>query len=176
MFAAIMLDPDAEHSLSELAEQVGTSVPSIIREVERAEAAGIVTTRRVGRNRLVRARPEHPLYQPLAQIVLATYGPPAVIKEAMDDVSEVDEVYLFGSWVLRYNGTPGRWPNDIDVLVIGHPDRDELHDAAERAERILGIPVDVTVRTPEQWAGNDSFVAEVKSRPLLNISASGEDA
>jgi predicted nucleotidyltransferase len=179
IFATIMLDPEAEHSLTDLAGGVGTSLPSVLREVERAEAAGIVTTRRVGRTRLVRARPAHPLYEALSRIVLGTYGPPAIIARALADVDDVDEVYLFGSWAARYLGTPGRWPNDIDVLIIGRPDRNELHEAAEQAERILGVPVEMTVRSPEQWqAGRepaltqDSFVAEVKSRPLLKVATS----
>ena len=179
IFAAVMMDPDAEHSLADLARQADTSHTTALREVERAETTGIVTSRRSGQNRLVRANPTHPLYAPLAQIVLASFGPPAVIVDVLADVEGIDEAYLFGSWAARYLGTPGRWPNDIDVLVVGQPDRDQLYDAAERAGAILGLPVQMTVRSPAQWdtkgKGEDSFVAELRSRPLLRIIGAGED-
>ena len=48
----------------------------------------------------------------------------------------------------RYRGEQGRAPNDLDVLVIGSPDRDAVDDAAERAERVIGLPVQATVRSP----------------------------
>jgi len=79
-------------------------------------------------------------------------------------------VLLFGSWAARYLGQPGRAPNDIDVLVIGSPDRDAVDDAAERVERAIGMPVQATVRSRSQWtAEHDSFVREVKSRPLVVV-------
>lgn len=171
-----MLDPEAKHSLTALAERVGTSQPTALREVDRAEAAGIVRSRKLGQVRLVRANEGHPLYEPLARIVIATYGPPAVIAEELTGVEGIDEALLFGSWAARYQGTPGRWPNDIDVLVVGNADRDELYDAAERAEARLGLPVQITARTPAQWADErDPFVAEVKSRPLVELPTTTTD-
>lgn len=84
---------------------------------------------------------------------------------------------LFGSWAARYLGQPRRAPNDIDVLVIGSPDRGEVDDAADRAERAIGMPVQATVRSRSEWtAGRDSFVPEVKSRPQVVVLTSGEAA
>jgi predicted nucleotidyltransferase len=77
---------------------------------------------------------------------------------------------LFGSWAARYEGEPGRAPLDIDVLVIGDPDRDELDDAAQRAGARLAREVSVTIRSPRWWReGNDGFHAEVTGRPLLPV-------
>lgn len=145
-------------------------MPTVQREVRRAEAAGIVETEKVGPTRLVRANPTHPLFDALRQIVLATYGPPAVIAHEFANIDGTDAVLLFGSWAARYLGQPGRAPNDVDVLVIGTPDRDEVDDAAERAERAIGTPVQATVRTRASWsAAQDSFIREIRSRPLLVV-------
>jgi hypothetical protein len=58
----------------------------------------------------------------------------------------------------------GRAPNDIDVLVIGDADRDVVDDAAGRAERQIGLPVQATVRTRAQWeTQRESFIREVRS-------------
>jgi DNA-binding transcriptional ArsR family regulator len=175
ILAVVMVDPETEHSLTDLARQVGTSQPTVLREIDRAEQAGIVTTRKQGQVRLVRANLSNPLYEPLAKIVITTYGPPAVLVDVLADIEDIDEAYLFGSWAARYQGAAGHWPNDIDVLVIGQPDRDEIYEAAEQAERRLGLPVQITLRTPAQWHdGDDAFVAEVKSRHLVNLSGNDE--
>ena len=170
MLARLFADPDTGYNLSELVAWAGSSMPTVLREVERAEAAGIVTSTRIGPARVVRANTANPLFRPLREIVLATYGPPAVIADEFANIGDVDAVLLFGSWAARYLGEPGRTPNDIDVLVIGRPDRDEVDDASERAERRIGLPVQATVRTRAQWdADRESFVRQVKSRPLLTV-------
>ena len=107
-----------------------------------------MTSRRVGNTRLVKADPANPLYSALRDIILATYGPPAVVLEELGELAGVEHLYLFGSWAARYHGEAGRAPNDIDVLVIGTPDRDQVYEAGERAEKRLRLPVQVTIRIP----------------------------
>lgn len=177
ILARLFADPAKSYNLTELAEWAGSSMPTVLREVGRAEQAGIVTSQKTGPTRLIRANPEHPLYPPVSQIVLATYGPPAVITRELEGVHGVQAVVIFGSWAARYLGQPGRAPNDIDVLVIGSPDRNEVDDAADRAERAIGIPVQATLRSRSQWsAGRDSFIQEVKRRPLLVVLAEDDIA
>jgi hypothetical protein len=68
----------------------------------------------------------------------------------------------------------GRPPADIDVLVVGMPDRDDLDEAAERAGRRLGREVNVTVRSPQWWdGGQDGFHVEVTARPLVPVLGTG---
>ena len=170
ILARLLGDPDAEYTLTDLAEGAGTSFPTAQREINRAEQAGIVTVRRVGPARLVRGNAAHPLFTPLRQVILATYGPPVVVAREFAGLDGAAAVILFGSWAARYAGEAGRAPNDIDVLVLGVPDRDAVDDAADRAERELGLPVQATVRSLDQWRrGRESFITEVKRRPLVPV-------
>lgn len=177
ILARLFSDPTKAYNLSELVAWAGSSMPTVLREVGRAADAGIVTTEKVGPTRLVRANPLHPLFTPLNQVLLATYGPPAAIAGEFEAIDDAEAVLIFGSWAARYLGQPGRGPNDIDVLVIGSPDRDSVDDAAERAERIIGLPVQATVRSRSQWsAARDSFIQEVKGRPLIVVLAEDDIA
>ncbi len=174
LLAAILAAPEEEHTITALAARAGTSVPTAIREIDRAEDAQLVITRRLGNTRLVKANPANPLYEPYRDIIMATYGPPAVIGEELAPVKGIDYLYLFGSWAARYQGEPGRAPNDIDVLVVGAPDRDQVYEAAERAERRLGLPVQATIRTRAQWDdAADPFITEIRSRPLVSLRSEG---
>jgi len=172
LLAEVFANPDAEHSVTSLAARAATSLPTALREVDRAEAARIVTTRRVGNTRLVRADSTNPLYRPYSEIVLATYGPPAVLSRELGGIPGIERLFIFGSWAARYTGEPGRAPNDIDLLVVGSPDREALYEAAERAEQRIGLPVQVTVRSALAWEPpGDAFVAEIRSRPLVSLFA-----
>ncbi len=168
ILARLLADPRMSYNLSELVEWAQSSMPTVQREVGRAERAGIVTTEKIGPTRMVRANSRHPMFTAVSQVVLSTYGPPAVIAREFHDIDGAQAVVLFGSWAALYLGEQGQAPNDIDVLVIGSPDRDTVDDAAERAERAIGLPVQATVRSRSQWnAGHDSFIQEVKNRPLV---------
>jgi hypothetical protein len=170
LVARLFTDPERAYSLSQLVEWAGSSLPTVQREVRRAEDAGILSSEKTGPTRLVRVQPEHPLHDAVRRIVLAIYGPPAVVAHEFQDLDSVDAVLLFGSWAARYLGEPGRAPNDVDVLVIGSPDPDAVDDAADRAERKVGLPVQAAVRSRSQWTGQrDSFVQEVKRRPLVLV-------
>lgn len=176
ILARLLVDPTKAYNLSQLVEWAGSSMPTVQREIRRAEAARIVETEKIGPTRLVRANPSHPLFDALRQIIVATYGPPAVIAREFAHIDDIGAVLLFGSWAARYLGQAGRAPNDIDVLVIGTPDRDAVDDAAERAEQVIGLPVQATVRSRGQWSTErDSFIREIRSRPLLVVLADDPD-
>ncbi len=99
------------------------------------------------------------------------FGVPAVLASALRPVGGISEAFVYGSWAARYAGSEGQRPvEDIDVLVLGEPDRDELYAAMESVEQRLGRPVQVTVRDADWLAsGEGSFHDTVLSRPLVPI-------
>jgi predicted nucleotidyltransferase len=171
LLAAVFVSPDDEHSITALAQRAATSLATALREIDRAESTGVVMVRRVGNTRLVRANMDHQLYEPLRRLILATYGPPAVLEDEFKDIEGIDAVLIFGSWAARYSGAPGRAPNDIDILVLGAPNRSAVHDAAERAERRIGMPVQATIRPLAKWRDSidDPFMAELATRPIVLV-------
>lgn len=177
LLTALLLDPERELSISDLAEISRTSVPTAVREVDRAQEAGIVRSRHVGRTRLVSANTASFAYQPLRELLLRAFGPLAVVSDEFADLRGVERLFIFGSWAARYAGDTGHEPRDVDVLIVGTPDRGLAYDAAERAERELHRPVQVTIRTPQQWEQpeSDPFLREVQRRPLIEIDHDAED-
>jgi predicted nucleotidyltransferase len=169
LLTLVLLAPDREWSLTQLAARTGASLSSAQREMARAEEAGVVSSRRLGNTRLVTAA-DSPLTAPLTELLVRSFGPRQVVAEDFAGLAGVEEVFLFGSWAARYAGEPGRAPADIDVLVVGYPDRDELDEAAQRAGSRLATEVNVTVRSPQWWQdGGDGFHAEVTRRPLIRV-------
>jgi predicted nucleotidyltransferase len=169
LLTLILLNPGREWTLTELAHQTGASVATAQREVARAEQTGVITSRRLGNTRLVTTA-NSPLTEPLTELLLRSFGPRHVIAAELATVAGIDAAYLFGSWAARYTGEPGRPPADIDVLVIGRPDRDTLYDAATHAGQRLAREVNTTIRSAEWWqTGNDVFHRQITSRPLVPL-------
>jgi DNA-binding transcriptional ArsR family regulator len=172
ILALLLGDPDLELSLTEIAGRTGAPHPSVFREVERAERAGLVTSRKVGNTRLVRANTASPYYRGLADVLTKAFGVPAVLAEALQPVKGISEAYIYGSWAARHEGQEGQRPvGDIDVLILGDPDRDQIYEALGAAETRLGRPVQATIRNAGWLAsGSGSFHDTITSRPFLRIS------
>ena len=172
ILALLLGDPGLELSLTEIAARTGAPHPSVYREIQRAEQAGLVTTRKMGNMRLVRANTASPYYPGLADVLTRAFGVPAVLAEVLRPVGGIAAAYIYGSWAARHEGQAGQRPvGDIDVLVLGEPDRDRLYDALSTAEERLGRPIQVTIREPA-WldSGTGAFHDTVVSRPLLKLT------
>lgn len=164
-------DPDLEISLTDIASRTGAPHPSVHREVQRAEQAGLLKSRKVGNTRLVRANRDSQYYSGLADVLTKAFGVPAILADLLRDVRGVRHAHVYGSWAARSAGQPGVRPvRDIDLLVLGEPDRDQLYEALGKAERLLGRSVQVTIRDAD-WleAGSGSFHQTVTSRPLVRL-------
>ena len=171
LLALVLGDPATEHSLTELADRTGVPYPSVHREVGRALTAGLVTSRLVGRTRLIRADTSSPYYAGLSDVLVRAFGVPWVLGHVLAKVSGIDSAHVYGSWAARFSGEAGGRPvGDIDVLVLGSPDREAVYAAMSTAEQRLGRPVQVTLRATDWLAsGSGSFHATVSARPLVSI-------
>lgn len=171
ILALILGDPDGEHTLADLVARTKTPYASVHREIERAENAGLTTSRLVGRTRLVRANTNSPYFGGLAEVLVRAFGVPWVLGSALAEVEGIDEAYVYGSWAARFNGEDGDRPvGDVDVLVLGKPDRDRLYAAVSSAEVRLGRQIQVTIRASD-WltTGSGTFFDTVASRPMVAV-------
>ncbi len=159
-----------EESVAELASAIGEDPGNTAREVVRLERAGIVTARRVGRTKLVQANRQAPFYDALVELVTVVLGPAKVLAEELAGIDGIVSAEIFGSWAARYHGEHGQAPSDVDLLVVGNPDRDDLHDATQMAARRLNRAVNPVVVSSRRWStAEDGFIREVRSRPRVPV-------
>lgn len=159
----LFLHPELEYGVSDLAARLDVPLSTLHREVVRLDEAGLISSRNLGRTRLIRANVDHPAAKPLAELLEVTFGPKLVVADEFV-IPGVLEVFIFGSWAARYGGEAGPPPNDVDVLVVGDVDRSDVYEAADRAQSRLGLEVNPVLRTDVQWAlANDALVAQIQS-------------
>jgi DNA-binding transcriptional ArsR family regulator len=164
ILAELLLHPDREYSVTDLSSRLSIPKSTISEEVQRLSEAGILTVRTVGRSRLARANTDSKLVGPLTELLTLTFGPHVVISEEFAELPGTDLVLIYGSWAARYHGQRGRPPADVDVLVVGSPDRTAMHSAAARAERRLDRPVNPVLCSRARWAAAaDPLIQEIKA-------------
>jgi hypothetical protein len=170
LLAWLLLHPEHEYTLTELAKKLDVPLTTLQREAQRLVVAGLLQDRTLGRSRLLRANLGNRAAAPLTKLLEVTFGPETIIGEEFN-LTNAKRVLIFGSWADRYSGSPGPPPNDVDVLVVGDLDRADVYDAADRAQVRLGIQVNPVIRTPEQWANDaDSLVLQVKASPTVDVT------
>lgn len=170
ILAALLLRPDDELSLTDLAARFGAPLSTVHGEVRRLVDAGLLIRREAGRSVMVRSDPGNRLTSPLTELLLLSWGPPQVVAEEFAGLRGAEQVLIFGSWAARYQQRPGKPPNDLDVLVVGRPLREDIYDAADRAQQRLGLPVNPVIRTAEAWREEtDPLVRHIRSSPFVDV-------
>jgi DNA-binding transcriptional ArsR family regulator len=170
IIAYVMLDPERDHNASEIAGRLGVSLATVTREVARLIDAGLLIGVKRGNTRLLRVQTDNPVYRPLADLMAVTFGPVPVLRKLLADVPGVEVAFIYGSWAARHAGVPGPVPGDIDLLVIGSPDRLLLDGVVEEAERVLRREVNTRRLTMVAWEKDEgSFKSTVSARPMVEV-------
>jgi predicted nucleotidyltransferase len=142
----IMDAPDRRSHLRGIARAVGTSAGTAARELGRLEAAGLVRRTREGNQVYFEARPEQPLFGQIRDVVRQVAGAPIILRRHLSGLAGVERAVIFGS----YAHGPLKSDSDVDILIVGNPDRDELTDRLEMASLEISRPVNEVVISPEE--------------------------
>src|SRR3954464_12558075 len=168
LLATLLLTGD-ELSVSDLAERSGMAYPTVHREVARLLEAGILTERKVGGTRLIRANGESPLVDPLREILTVATGPVVILAEELARIDGIESAFLYGSFAARMLGGAGPAPHDIDVMVLGDPDVDAVYEACARIEAAVHRPVNPTILSPQEFAASSAFLDNVRSGSAVAV-------
>lgn len=170
LLALLLLQRGVEWTVAELQDRLGGSRAGVHQELRRLLDAGILERRSVGRADVYRAAERSPLVAPLRELVERTVGVEEDLRDRLSAVPGIDAAVIHGSWA---GSTALRSTSDIDLLVVGRPDRDELERAIRDAERAAGREIDLSLYDPDDWArrirDGSGFVTTVSERPRIPI-------
>ena len=175
ILAALFLDVDHDYNMRELAAKIGSPYASVHREVGRLTDAGLVVKRKVGQASVVKPNKDAPAYGPLRDLILVSFGAVPVLAEALTDIRGVQAVALHGSYAARLKGVDGPPPEDVDVIVVGDPDPMTVFAAMRIPTDILGLPVNPTIMTRDEWRKRSPFIDEVRHGIMIPVMGTLED-
>jgi predicted nucleotidyltransferase len=168
---ALLFDrPERRMHLRGISRALGVSAGTTARELHRLVDAGIVTRSTEGRQVYFQAAADSPLFDAVQTIVRRTVGAPDVLRRHLAGLPRIDRAFVYGSYARR---TEISTSSDVDLMIVGQPDMDELTDRASAAESELGRPVNYTVLTEgeleERRKRGDRFIASVEEGPILSV-------
>ncbi|MEO8224299.1 MAG: nucleotidyltransferase domain-containing protein [Gammaproteobacteria bacterium] len=148
---------------SELIEITGSGSGAVQRELRRLSSSGLVTVRRVGKQKHYQANPDCPVFDELCALVRKTSGMVQPIREALAPLRDgIELALIYGSMV---KGTETA-SSDIDLLVVADAmTLETLYSALAPVESTLDRKISPTLYTKNEFesrrdAGN-AFLSRV---------------
>lgn len=158
-------------STSDVIRSTGLSQPLAHRELRRLTDAGVLRENRIGRSALFEADESNPAVSHLRALTAITLGPQTRLAAALRGIPGIERALIFGSFAARAAGIAGKSPDDVDLLIIGTPDRREVYDAIDRIDEAVRREVNVTFLRPERWQNeSEELVRRVKANPILDLA------
>jgi DNA-binding transcriptional ArsR family regulator len=171
-----LLHPERWWYVRDLAAHIGASPSHAHKELHALLDAGLLESRREGKQLYFRANQKSPIYEELRGILKKTAGLSGVIEEGLGPIrKKLKVVFIYGS-IASHQETS---ESDIDLFIIGDTDLEELSKHLKDAENYLLRPINPTVFTaPEvkkRLKKKDHFLTSLKEEEKLFIIGSDDD-
>ncbi len=144
--------------LRQLAKDFGESTNSIRVELNKLEEAKILTSERIGRNKIFRANSNHPLFNDIRQIVLKSTGIDKVLSNVINKLGDVHLAFIRGDYAI------GKDSGLIDLVVVGNKiNMDELKRVTSKTEKLIDRKINILVLSKNEYVKlEDNFLSEAK--------------
>jgi predicted nucleotidyltransferase len=140
-------NPDRAFYIQEIGRILGKKPGVFQRMLNNLEREGILTSEYKANIRYFRANKNYPLFKELKSIVFKTVGVIGSIRKALKKVGQVDFAFLYGSFA------QGKESNlsDIDLVIIGNPEEDEVIQELEKLEKLLKREINYKLYTLQEF-------------------------
>jgi predicted nucleotidyltransferase len=161
--------PGVTHHVRELARQLGWSATIVGRELKSLERAGILRSERIGNVRRYALDDDSPVASDVRSLVQKTVGVEARLRDALTGLAGLEEAFLFGS----YARGDDRATSDLDLMVIGRVNQEELSERLTDVERDLARDINVVSYERDEVdmgrQGGDRFMIGVVDGPRIQL-------
>lgn len=168
ILARTHLSPDREFYLRELVRLTRLAPRTVQREIDHLVEADLLTDRRDGNRRYLRANERHPLFGALREILLKSEGLVAVLQSALGNRG-VEVAFVFGS-MASGRAMAG---SDVDLLIVGPLGLRESVRRLREVHDTIGREINPVVWTAEEFrsrlAAQDHFLDSVLREPRLMV-------
>jgi len=117
--------------LRQLEAEFGESSNAIRIELNKFEAAGMLSSELEGNKKLYRVNERHPLYPELRRIVMKYVGLDRIVEDVAKQLGALQRVYLIGDYAR------GKDSGIIDLAIIGKVDEAFLLRLVRKAEALI---------------------------------------
>jgi len=177
VLALLFGQPSRSFFASELIELTGSGSGAVQRELKRLASSGLVTVKRIGKQKHYQANPDCPVFEELCALVRKTVAMVEPIRQALAPLAKkIERAMIYGS-VVKGTDTAS---SDIDLLVVADDlTLEALYSALAPVEASLDRKVSPTLYTRKEYdnrlAAGNPFLTRVLEGEHLVLMGSDDD-
>lgn len=162
-------NPDRSFFASEVIALAGTGTGAVQRELTRLAATGLVTVKRMGRQKHYQANPAAPVFAELRGLVVKTSGVADVVRAGLSPLRDrIHAAFIYGS-IAKSEYTAA---SDVDLMVVSDAlTYGDVFGALEETAKQLGRKVNPTVYTQREMRTRlkqeNAFITRVLAQPRI---------
>ncbi|HBQ21684.1 MAG TPA: hypothetical protein DD708_07095 [Deltaproteobacteria bacterium] len=131
LFILFFSNPEKKYYLHEIARLIECPAQNIRRDLLPFVKDEVFKMERVGNLTFYYLNQDYPLYEELKSIITKTVGIEALFKGVLKNISNIQAAFIFGSFAADKE----RGSSDIDLFILGGPDKDSLIKAISELEK-----------------------------------------
>jgi predicted nucleotidyltransferase len=161
--------------LSEIARIAGTSAGNTQRELEKLVREGIVSSENKAGLHYYVLDKKNPVFKDVENIVRKTIGIETELAGIFSTMKGIQFAFIFGSYV---KGESFKNDSDVDIIVIGNPNENELNRKITCVEKSIGREINYHLYTAlsefKRKIKKESFLANVIKKYKLIVGNKNE--
>ena len=175
LLTLFLLNPEREYYIREIVRMCGENYNAVRRELANLESFGLINGQKKGNQQYYAVNRDFFIYDELQKIVLKTEGIAKIIKEDLARVSNIECMFIYGSFA---QGTAGA-KSDIDLFIVGDVDENSLIPLVHTSERAINREINYTLMHSDELRkrkrAGDPFVKNVMKEPKIMIIGACDD-
>jgi len=140
-------NPEGNFYVRELARLLNEDASNLAKELIKLEKEGIFKSEIRGKTKYYHLNKNYPLYKQLKEIIFKTTGIEGGIKKELEKLKQIQQVFLFGSFASGKADSQ----SDIDLLIIGDPDPQQLSDKISKLENQFSREINHIVMSEDEF-------------------------
>lgn len=171
VLALLFGQPGRSFFTRELIELAGVGSGAVQRELARLHDSGLIVQTRLGTQKHYRANPKAPVFAELCGLVAKVFGPPEVLRAALQPLADQIALALLYGSVAQQRDTAS---SDFDLLLVSDTlTLEVVYAALADAEKQLGRAVSPTIYTTaelrDRLAHGNPFLTRVLSGETIAL-------
>lgn len=169
--------PERSFFVTQVMDLAKSGRGAVQRELQRLEAAGLVSVEMRGNQKHYQANRKSPLFDEICSIVQKTVGLEEPLRAAVESLPGAVELALIYGSVAKRTDTSS---SDVDVLIVADDTTlEDVYAALSPAEELLDRKVNPTLYTSEEFtqrrARRNPFLERVLDGPVIILAGSIDD-
>jgi predicted nucleotidyltransferase len=175
LLTLFLLNPEREYYIREIVRMCGENYNAVRRELANLESFGLINGQKKGNQQYYAVNRDFFIYDELQKIVLKTEGIAKIIKEDLARVSNIECMFIYGSFA---QGTAGA-KSDIDLFIVGDVNENSLIPLIHTSERAINREINYTLMHSDELRkrkrAGDPFVKNVMNERKIMIIGACDD-